>query len=75
MVKIYSTDWCPECVKLKKYLDMKGIEYKTINVADKQEDREEVIKVSNQKTVPVLESEGNIIVGFKKAEIDKLFGL
>lgn len=75
MIKIYSTDWCPECVKLKKYLDMKGIEYKTINVADKQEDREEVIRVSNQKTVPVLESNGKVIVGFKKVEIDKLLGV
>lgn len=72
MVKVYSTDWCPECVKLKKYLDMKGVEYKTINVADKQEDREEVIRVSNQKTVPVLEYNGEVIVGFKKVEIDKL---
>ena len=27
MVKIYSTSWCPSCVKAKKYLNMKGIEF------------------------------------------------
>lgn len=71
MVKVYSTSWCPECVQLKKYLDFKGIEYSEINVADKQEEREEVIKVSGQKTVPVIEIDGDVIVGFKRDLIDK----
>ena len=39
MVKIYSTSWCPSCVKAKKYLNMKGIEFEEINVADKHEKR------------------------------------
>lgn len=71
MVKVYSTSWCPECVQLKKYLDFKGIEYLEINVADKQEEREEVIRVSGQKTVPVIEIDGDVIVGFNRPLIDK----
>ncbi|WP_294153990.1 glutaredoxin domain-containing protein [uncultured Clostridium sp.] len=71
MIKIYSTSWCPECIQVKKYLDYKGIEYSEINVADRQEDREEVIKVSGQKTVPVIEIDGTVIVGFNRALIDK----
>ncbi|MGM9972846.1 MAG: glutaredoxin domain-containing protein, partial [Clostridiaceae bacterium] len=34
MIKIYSTEWCPWCVKVKKYLDTKGQSYEEINVAD-----------------------------------------
>lgn len=71
MIKVYSTSWCPECVQVKKYLDFKGIDYLEINVADKQEEREEVIKVSGQKTVPVIEINGTVIVGFNRALIDK----
>ena len=71
MVKVYSTSWCPECVQLKKYLDFKGIEYLEINVADKQEEREEVIRVSGQKTVPVIDIDGDVIVGFNRPLIDK----
>lgn len=71
MVKVYSTSWCPECIQVKKYLDFKGVEYSEINVADKQEEREEVIKVSGQKTVPVIEIDGDVIVGFNRALIDK----
>ncbi|WP_297636396.1 glutaredoxin domain-containing protein [uncultured Clostridium sp.] len=72
MVKVYSTSWCPGCIKLKKYLDMNNVEYSTVNVADAQEDRLEVIKVSGQKTVPVLDFNGEVIVGFDKKKIDTL---
>ena len=66
MIKIYSTSWCPSCVKAKKFFDMKGWEYKEINVADKQE----VFKVSGQRTVPVIDIDGEIIVGFDKNKIE-----
>lgn len=71
MVKIYSTSWCPGCIKAKKYFDLKGIEYEEINVADKHEDREEVFEVSGQRTVPVIDINGKIIVGFNKKVIDE----
>ncbi|MDY2630335.1 MULTISPECIES: glutaredoxin family protein [unclassified Clostridium] len=70
MIKIYSTSWCPACIKAKKFFDMKGWEYKEINVADKHEDREEVFKVSGQRTVPVIDIDGEIIVGFDKNKIE-----
>lgn len=70
MIKIYSTSWCPSCVKAKRFFDMKGWEYKEINVADKHEDREEVFKVSGQRTVPVIDIDGDIIVGFDKNAIE-----
>lgn len=71
MIKIYSTSWCPECIQVKKYFAFKGIEYKEINVADRQEEREEVIKISGQKTVPVIEVDGTVIVGFNRDLIDR----
>lgn len=71
MIKIYSTSWCPACVKAKKYLGLKGLAFSEINVADAHEDREEVFKVSGQRTVPVLDINGEIIVGFDKSAIDE----
>lgn len=71
MIKIYSTSWCPACVKAKKYLGLKGLAFSEINVADAHEDREEVFKVSGQRTVPVLDINGEIIVGFDKSATDK----
>ena len=70
MIKIYSTSWCPACIKAKKFFDMKGWEYTEINVADAHEDREEVMKVSGQRTVPVMDIDGAIIGGCDKSAIE-----
>ncbi len=75
MIKVYSTEWCPWCVKVKKYLDSKGQEYKEVNVADAKEDREEVYKISGQRSVPVVDINGTVIVGFDREAIDKAIGL
>ena len=70
MIKIYSTSWCPSCIKAKRFFEMKGWDYKEINVDDKHEDREEVFKVSGQRTVPVIDIDGEIIVGFDRNKIE-----
>lgn len=75
MIKIYSTEWCPWCVKVKKYLDTKGQSYEEINVADAKEDREEVFKISGQRSVPVVDINGTVIVGFDREAIDTALNL
>ena len=71
MVKVYSTDSCPWCVKAKQYLKSKGVEYKEINVAEDMEGREEMVNLSGQMGVPVVNINGTIIVGFDKPAIDE----
>ena len=71
MVKVYSVAWCAPCNKLKKYLDQKGIQYEVVTVADEKEARDEVLKVSGQRSVPVLTVNDKVIVGFEKTQIDE----
>ena len=71
MVKVYSVAWCAPCNKLKKYLDQKGIKYEVVTVADEKEARDEVLKVSGQRSVPVLTVNDKVIVGFEKTQIDE----
>lgn len=70
MIKIYSVEWCGPCNKLKRYLDSKGVNYEVVTVEDGKADREEVLKVSGQRSVPVMTVNDKVIVGFQKAEID-----
>ena len=73
MIKVYTTDSCPWCVKAKKYLGLKGLAFSEINVADAHEDmdaRQEMVQKSRQMGVPVLDINGEIIVGFDKSAID-----
>ncbi len=60
----------PIMYKGEKIFRNEGMGYKEINVADKHEDREEVFKVSGQRTVPVIDIDGEIIVGFDRNKIE-----
>lgn len=70
MVKIYTTPNCPYCKKAKSYFDMKNIEYEDINVGEDKEKRQQMIEKSGQQSVPVLDINGEIILGFNKYAVD-----
>lgn len=70
-VKIYSTSTCPHCKNLKSFLDESGIEYKNIDVGSDASGREEMLQKSGQMGVPVLDIDGDIIVGFDRDAIKK----
>jgi glutaredoxin-like YruB-family protein len=72
MVKIYSTPSCAYCHTLKKFLTSKGINFTDIDVSKDEKDLDEMIKKSDQVGVPVLDIDGNIIIGFDKEKICKL---
>lgn len=75
MIKVYSTPTCPWCVKVKSYLKSNNIEFADIDVASNVEERKEMMELSGQSGVPVVNIDGNIIVGFNKDEIDKALNL
>lgn len=75
VVKVYSTPTCPWCVRAKQYFASKNIPYTDINVAVDRNAAMEMVQKSGQQGVPVIEIDGNIIVGFDQARIDSLLGL
>ena len=74
MIKVYTTDSCPWCDKVKNYLKSQNLEYIELNVQDDMEARDEKIKKSRQMSVPVLDIDNNIIIGFDKPAILKALG-
>ena len=70
MVKVYTTNSCPWCVKAKNYLKSKNIGFEELNVAEDMKAREEMVKKSRQMGVPVLDINGTVIIGFDKPAID-----
>jgi len=70
-VKVYSTPVCPWCHRAKEYLKEKGIKFEDINVAENREAASEMIEKSGQMGVPVLDINGDIVVGFDKERIDR----
>ena len=71
-VKVYSTPTCPYCTMAKKYLDSKNVAYENVDVSEDRNAAAEMVNKSGQRGVPVLEIDGNIVIGFDKDKIDGL---
>lgn len=71
-IKVYSTPTCPYCVQVKKYLRSKNIDFEDIDVSVNPKAAEEMIEISGQMGVPVVQIDDQVIVGFDKAKIDKI---
>ena len=71
-ITVYSTDTCPWCRKAKDYLRDKGVEFKEVNVGEDRNGAMEMVKKSGQQGVPVIDIDGNIIIGFDQRRIDSL---
>jgi glutaredoxin-like YruB-family protein len=72
MVKIYSTPTCVYCKTLKGYFKKYGIEFEDIDISKEEQQLQKMIKDSGQMEVPVVDIDGEIIIGFDKEKIDKL---
>jgi len=71
-VKVYSTPSCPYCTMAKKYLESKNVKYEEFDVSVDRSAAMEMVRKSGQRGVPVLDIDGDIVIGFDKDRIDSL---
>lgn len=71
-VTIYSAPWCGFCVATKRYLDEKGVKYTEKDVDEDRAYATEAVEKSGQMGIPVLDIDGQIVVGFDRPTIDRL---
>ncbi|MDH7600622.1 MAG: glutaredoxin domain-containing protein [Armatimonadota bacterium] len=71
-VIVYSTPTCPYCIQVKEYLKSKNIPFTDYNVATDIEARNAMVQKSGQLGVPVIEVDGEIVVGFNRSKLDQL---
>lgn len=74
-VKVYSTPTCPWCTRAKNYLKSNNVQFEDIDVSTDREKAMEMVKKSGQQGVPVIEINGQIIIGFDQNKIDNMLGL
>lgn len=72
---VYSTPTCVWCNRAKEYLRQNHVDFVDLDVSRSRDAAQEMVKKSGQMGVPVLEIDGNIIVGFDRRRIDQLLGL
>ena len=74
-VIVYSTQTCPWCKKVKEFLKANKIPFTTKDVGTNTKDAQEMIKKSGQQGVPVIDINGEIIVGFNESKLKKALGI
>ena len=75
MIKVYSTPTCTYCVTLKRFLDEKGIKYEAVDVSQDEKQLQEMVDKSGQMGVPVIDIDGQTIVGFNRNKIVELLNI
>jgi glutaredoxin 3 len=78
-VEVYTTHYCPYCVRAKKLLEHKGVAFTEIDVTDDDERRAWLVEATGRKTVPQIFIAGRPIGGYddlaaleKRGELDAL---
>ena len=74
-IKIYSTPSCPYCHTLMVFLDERNIKYQHIDVSEDEKAKDEIIQKSGQMGLPIIDIDGEIIVGFDREKIVKKLNL
>ena len=71
-VTIYTTPVCVYCKMTKEFFAKNNIKYDEKNVATDLAARKEMVDKSRQLGVPVIDVEGDIVVGFDQRNLEKL---
>lgn len=71
-IKVYCTPHCPWCTAAKEYLKSHNVVFEEIDVSTDPLLAEELIKKSGQMGVPVIEIDGELVIGFNRPLLDQL---
>jgi len=69
-ITVYGAPWCAFCHTAMHYFDGLGIKYKYIDVDEEPAKGMEAVQKSGQRGIPVLDINGDIVVGFDRPRID-----
>lgn len=74
-VTIYTTPSCPYCNAAKDYFDENNVSYTDYDVSQNRQKAKEMIEKSGQRGTPVIDIDGNIVVGFNKEKLQSLLNV
>ena len=74
-VKIYTTSSCGYCKIVKDFLKEHNIRYTEFDIGMDAVKRNEIVERTGQMGVPVIDVNGEIVIGFDKERLSKLLGI
>ncbi len=71
-VKIYTTQTCHWCAKVKGFFKDNNIEFTEVDVGEDKVAAKEMVEKSGQMGVPVIDVDGEMLVGFNEPKLREL---
>ncbi|MBI2499769.1 glutathione S-transferase N-terminal domain-containing protein [Candidatus Woesearchaeota archaeon] len=71
-VVLYTTPTCSWCHKTREFLKQHKIKFEDIDVSKDYSAAMKMIKKSGQQGVPVIDIDGNIVVGFDEPKLRRI---
>ncbi len=71
-ITLYSTPSCPYCKLVKDYLKEQNIAFTELDVSLDNDAIQKMVKLSGQMGVPVIDINGQIIVGWNKNALEEV---
>ena len=71
-ITIYTTPTCGYCHHAKEYLRQRGVEFIEHDVSVDRDAAEEMVAKSGQTGVPVIVIDDHVVIGFDRAQMDRL---
>lgn len=69
-IKLYSTKTCIWCQKVREFFREHKIKFKDIDVGANLKAAQEMIRKTGQQGVPVIDVNGQIVIGFDKIKLE-----
>lgn len=74
-ITIYTTPTCVYCKMTKAFFKEHNVQYDEKDVSQDATARDEMIHKSHQMSVPVIDIDGKLVVGFDKEKLAELMGV
>lgn len=72
---MYTTPTCVYCKSAKEFFKQHNVAFAEKDVVVDLQARDAMVKKSGQLGVPVIDVDGNIVIGFDRRKLEKLLGV
>ena len=70
-IKLYSRQWCSWCIEAKEYLKEHNLKFVEIDVGKDRAAWDEMLRISKQDYVPVIDIDGQVLANFDTGQLEK----
>lgn len=71
-IEVYSVPTCPFCKKVKAYLREKGLSFTDHDVSKNPDEARAMTRKYGVMSVPIVDVEGEVVIGFNRKRLDEL---